>query len=104
MAKHKSVLEQSGDVTANRTYKDTVFSLLFNQKETALSALNAIAKTDYPPETPVEIVTLDNALYKSRINDLAFLVGNMLIVLIEHQSTKSENIALRTCIHILKVQ
>ena len=102
MAKRKTAPEQSNDVTANRNYKDTVFSLLFNHKEPALSALNAIARTDFPPETPVEIVTLDNALYKNRINDLAFLVGNMLIVLIEHQSTKSENITLRFLLYVTK--
>ena len=102
MAKRKGAPELSGDVTANRKYKDTVFSLLFNHKESALSALNAIAQTHYPPETPVEIVTLDNALYMTRINDLAFLVGNTLIVLIEHQSTKSENITLRFLLYVAK--
>ena len=56
---------------------------------------SAIEGVDLPPDIPISINTLSNALIKGRINDISFIIDNRLIVLIEHQSTINENMPLR---------
>ena len=56
-----------------------------------------------PPDTPVEDATLDNVLFKERANDLAFVVGGRIVVLIEHQSSINPNMPLRLLIYIARV-
>ncbi|MBO5141046.1 MAG: hypothetical protein J6B76_10405, partial [Peptococcaceae bacterium] len=72
---------------ANREYKDSVFSLYLSNPERLIDVYNAVAKTNYPLDTPVEINTLTNVLYKNQLNDLSFVLDNQYVVLIEHQST-----------------
>jgi hypothetical protein len=48
---------------ANREYKDTVFKLLFCQKEVAIDTCNAIFGTHYGPDTNVDVVRRCEALY-----------------------------------------
>jgi len=80
---------------ANREYKDSVFSLYLSDPKRLIDVYNAVAKTNYPPDTPVEINTLTDVLYKNQINDLSFILDGQVVVLIEHQSTINENMALR---------
>jgi hypothetical protein len=91
------------DLNANREIKAGMFAAVFNREKSALSAYNALTGSNYPPDTPVKIVTLTNVLYKGRVNDLAFLLGDRLVVLIEHQSTINVNIPLRLLIYIAYV-
>ena len=56
-------------VTANREYKDSVFSLYLSDPERLIDVYNAVADTDYPPDTPVEINTLTEVLYKNQIKE-----------------------------------
>ena len=59
-------------MTANREYKDSVFSLYLSDPERLIDVYNAVAKTNYPPDTPVEINTLTDVLYKNQVKrDLA---------------------------------
>ncbi|GHU78065.1 hypothetical protein AGMMS49992_27730 [Clostridia bacterium] len=88
------------EIGANREIKAGMFAVIFNNAKAALSAYNALTGSNFPPETPVKIVTLTNVLYKGRVNDLAFLLGDKLVILIEHQSTRNENITLRLLIYI----
>ncbi|GHU77028.1 hypothetical protein AGMMS49992_23810 [Clostridia bacterium] len=88
------------DIGANREVKAGMFAVIFNNAKAALSTYNALSGKSYPPGTPVKIVTLTNVLYKGRVNDVAFLIGDKLVILIEHQSTKNENMALRFLIYI----
>ena len=46
-----------------RNYKDTVFRMLFNNKEALLSLYNAINGTHYDRTDDLEIITLENAVY-----------------------------------------
>jgi predicted transposase/invertase (TIGR01784 family) len=62
-----------------------------------------VAKTHYPPDTPVEINTLTDVLYKNQINDLSFVLDGQVVVLIEHQSTINENMALRLYLYSARV-
>jgi predicted transposase/invertase (TIGR01784 family) len=87
----------------NRQYKASVFSTLFGEEPAALEVYNALAAHPFPPGTPVKMQTLGDVLFMNRINDLAFLIGNLLIVLIEHQSSLNENLPLRLLLYIARV-
>ena len=88
---------------ANREYKDSVFSLYLSDPQSLIDVYNAVAKTHYPPDTPVEINTLTDVLYKNQINDLSFVLDGQVVVLIEHQSTINENMALRLYLYSARV-
>ena len=91
---------QSGRVsTANRKYKDTVFRMLFSDKERLLELYNAVAGKHYGNADDLEIVTLENAVYMGMKNDLAFLLSTN-IYLYEHQSTVNPNMPLRDLFYI----
>jgi hypothetical protein len=87
-------------MNANREYKDSVFSLLFNDKASLLELYNAIHDTNYTNEDDVEINTLQNALFMGRLNDLSFIMAGVLVILVEHQSTLNPNMALRLFIYM----
>ena len=84
---------------ANRKYKDTVFRMLFSDKENLLSLYNAINRTAYEDAAELEIVTLESAIYMGMKNDLAFII-DMNLLLYEHQSTYNPNIPLRDLFYI----
>ena len=79
---------------ANRQYKDTVFRMLFSEKENLLSLYNAVTGKAYQNADDLKIVTLENAIYMGMKNDLAFMLETN-IYLYEHQSTLNPNIPLR---------
>ena len=85
--------------TANRQYKDTVFRMLFSEKENLLSLYNAVTGNAYQNADDLKIVTLENAIYMGMKNDLAFMLETN-IYLYEHQSTINPNIPLRDLIYI----
>ena len=85
------------------TVKDSVFSYIFRQPEN----IRELYRTLHPEDTDVKdedcrLVTLENILTSGMINDLAVLVRNTLIILIEAQSTYSENISLRILLYLAK--
>jgi hypothetical protein len=89
------------DAKTNHNHKDSVFSLLFSEPPAALELYNAVTGQNYPPDTKLEIVTLSNALFKGQLNDVAFVVDDRLVVLIEHQSTINNNIPLRMLMYLV---
>lgn len=86
---------------ANREYKDSVFSLLFSG--IALKLYCAVTGKPYDPNAKVDITTLTDALIRGRLNDLAFILDGRLVVLIEHQSSINENMALRMLSYIARI-
>ena len=70
---------------ANRQYKDTVFRMLFSEKENLLSLYNAVTGSHYQNAETLKIVTLENAIYMGMKNDLAFIIDTELF-LYESQS------------------
>ena len=84
---------------ANRKYKDTVFRMLFSDKENLLSLYNAINRSAYKEPEDLEIVTLESAIYMGMKNDLAFIIDTNLF-LYEHQSTYNPNMPLRDLLYI----
>ena len=96
MKKSEQVSEKTP--TANRQYKDTVFRMLFSEKENLLSLYNAVTGSHYQNAEALKLVTLD-AIYMVMKNDLAFMLETN-IYLYEHQSTINPNIPLRDLIYI----
>ena len=91
-----------GEEKVKRNYKDSIFRSLFNNEKELLSLYNALTGKNYPEGTEIEIVTLDNAVFDSKKNDLAFIVDKKFINLTEHQSTFSPNMPLRFLEYIAK--
>lgn len=79
---------------ANRTYKDTVFRMLFSDKKELLALYNAINDTHYDNPDELTITTLKNAIYMSMKNDISCVI-DMRLNMYEHQSTINPNIPLR---------
>ena len=92
----------------NRNYKDSVFVDLFakdiNAKENFVSLYNALHKTNLDfRTTEVEPVMIEQVLYKSFYNDIAMLIDNKIVILIEHQSTINENMPFRILEYITRI-
>ena len=83
----------------NRTYRSTVFIMLFEEKENLLELYNAMSGKNYTDPELLEINTLENAIYMSIKNDVSFLMDGRLS-LYEHQSTYSPNLPLRFLFYI----
>ena len=88
--------------TVRRTYKDTVFRKIFNNKENLMALYNALNGTHYNNPEDIEIITLDNALFLKMKNDIAFLVSTDQICLVEHSSTVCLNYPLRSLLYLTK--
>ena len=83
---------------AKRMYKDTIFRMLYHNKENLLSLYNAVNGREYTDPEKLQVVTLENAIYMGMKNDLAFIM-DMNLYLYEHQSTY-KNIPLRNLFYI----
>ncbi|MCM1124565.1 MAG: hypothetical protein NC416_18475 [Eubacterium sp.] len=92
--------EKQRNVQCN--YKDTVFRMLFKEKENLLSLYNALNGTAYTNVDNLEITTLDNAVYMNYKNDISF-VFDFELLLYEHQSTLNPNMPLRDLIYVTSV-
>lgn len=79
---------------ARKQYKDTVFRMLFREKEHLMELYNAVSGRNCTDLNLLEIVTLENAIYMGVKNDLAFLV-DFHLYLYEHQSTVNLNMPFR---------
>jgi len=88
---------------ANREYKNSLFSVVFETKEAAIEVSNAVLGTNYGPDTDVTFTTLKNVFTTRRHNDVSFMLDGKLIVLMEHQSTINPNMPLRMLIYIGKI-
>ena len=88
--------------TVNRQYKDRLFRMVFSRKEYLLSLYNAINGTSYSNPDDLEVATLENALYLSMKNDMAFLL-DVVLNLYEHQSTFNPNMPTRALLYFAKL-
>ena len=83
-----------------RQTKDILFRLVFgNDRQALLQLYNVLHGTAYTNPHELQIVTLDNAIYISRKNDLAFLLAGS-INMYEHQSTLNPNMPVRFLIYL----
>jgi len=87
----------------NKKFKSSVFSLLFSEPDLLRELYCALGGVSLPPDAPVSINTLEDVLFKDFINDISFEIDGKLVVLIEHQSTINQNMALRFLMYIGRV-
>ncbi|MDE6750062.1 MAG: hypothetical protein K2K21_13520 [Lachnospiraceae bacterium] len=87
------------ETNVQRNYKDTVFRMLFREKENLLSLYNALNATTYTDVDSLEITTLENAVYLNYKNDISF-VFDFELLLYEHQSTFNPNMPLRDLFYV----
>ncbi len=95
-------MAQDKEVTANRTYKSSVFTMVFQEKKELLELYNAVSGKHYEDPEELEINTLDNAIYMSIKNDLSFIIDSRL-TLYEHQSTYNPNLPLRCLFYVADI-
>jgi hypothetical protein len=80
----------------NREFRDSLFRRLFIDDERALREIAAaVTGINYPPDTPVKVEILGDVLLNGIRNDLAFTIGGVTLMMIEHQSTFTFNITVR---------
>ncbi len=87
------------DTTVNRSYKDSLFRMIFREKKELLSLYNAINGTHYEDPEQLTITTLDDVIYIRWKDDVSFLIQDILN-LYEHQSTQNPNMPLRGLFYI----
>jgi predicted transposase YdaD len=90
-------------VNVNKEYKDSVFSLLFSNPDVLRELYSAIEGIELPPDISIDINTLSDVLIREQINDISFIIGDRLVVLIEHQSTINNNMPLRLLMYLARV-
>jgi hypothetical protein len=90
-------------MSANRQFKNSVFTTLFDAPDKLLSLYNAVTGNGLPLDTPLEITTLDDVLFTDRHNDIAFVIDDKVVVLIEHQSSICANMPLRLLIYVARI-
>lgn len=78
----------------NRSHKDAVFKIVFNNPKELLSLYNALADRNIIDESQLIINTLESAVFIGINNDLSFIIDDCLS-LYEHQSTRNPNMPLR---------
>ncbi len=87
----------------NRKYKDSVFRMLFSEKDKLIELYNAIFDTDYTEEDSVDITTIEDVVFKTMKNDISFVMDGKFVLLVEHQSSINNNMCLRDLIYITEV-
>ena len=91
----------------NRRYKDSVFVDFFGEDKNAkgnfLALYNALHGTHLDAATEIELLRLEQVMYMAFCNDVAHLVDDRIIVLVEHQSTVNANMPLRFLQYIARL-
>ena len=86
----------------NRNYKDSVFRMLFREKDALLSLFNAVNDTAYQNPDELRITTLENAIYLTMKNDVSCLI-DMRLGIFEHQSSINPNMPLRNLQYVSSI-
>lgn len=93
--------QKAEDRIAKRNIKDSVFTSLFRDNRYVFELYQALFPEDKKTTVhDIETITLEYDLVNEYYNDLGFLVGNQLIVLVEAQSEWSDNIIIRVFLYL----
>ena len=87
---------------AKRIYKDSLFRDIFNDRRRLQRIYKALTGRLVTLKD-IKITTLRGTFFEDIKNDVSFMAGSHHIVLMEHQSTLSENIPLRMLWYIAKL-
>ena len=89
------------DYQVNRNSKDSVFCDLFSDPKYVLELYAALhPEDDISKIEDITLVTLDNQMLRVQYNDLGFIIGNRLLILIEEQSSWSINVLIRILMYL----
>ena len=103
-SKQKSMAEKlldNSEDRINRNIKDSVFCNLFGNQDYLFQLYQALHPEDHDTKSEdLTLVTLSRIIVHEMYNDLGFLAGNRLIVLVEAQSSWSENIVVRFLLYL----
>ena len=91
------------EVKTTRNYKDTLFGSLFYSCEDAVENAKALYKAPTGKEVKhVEKCRLEDVLFRQFLNDVAYIMDDVFICFVEHQSTINPNMALRLLIYLAR--
>ena len=91
------------DVKPTRNYKDTLFGSLFYSCDEAVENAKALYKALTGKEVQkVEKCRLEDVLFRQFMNDVAYIMDDVFICFIEHQSSINPNMALRLLIYLAR--
>ena len=86
-----------------RAIQDSVFTNLFRDKKYQIQLYRALHPEDTGiSEDDIVTVTVQNVLTDNTYNDLGILIGDTLLILVEAQSTWSENIIMRALMYLMQ--
>lgn len=95
---------EESDHYMKQTVKASVFEDLFSNKEYLLQLYQALHPEDTTVlESDLEYVTLQQVMANNPYNDLGFKVGSRLMILVEAQSTWTENIIVRCIMYLAQI-
>lgn len=100
--KTRNISQKKSIPKVTRTYKDTMFRMIFKEKENLLSLYNAINGTDYTNTNDLVMNTLEHAIYLGYKNDISFVI-NLQLYLYEHQSSVNPNMPLRDLFYVSEI-
>jgi hypothetical protein len=90
-------------VNVNREYKNSLFTALFDNEDKARELYAALKGIVCDPTLPVIITTLRDIIYMNMVNDLSFIVGGVMVFIIEHQSSLNHNMPLRLLMYFSEI-
>lgn len=91
------------DVKPTRNYKDTLFGSLFYSCDEAVENAKALYKALTGKEVHhAEKCRLEDVLFRQFLNDVAYIMDDVFICFIEHQSSINPNMALRLLIYLAR--
>ena len=92
--------EAESEVKKNSKIKDTVFSSLFYECENAVENAKELYKAITGKTVKnAEKCRLEDAVFRERMNDIAYIMDGKIVCFTEHQSTVNPNMPLRLLIY-----
>ena len=93
--------KEKGIPIPKHTIKDSVFTSLFQEKKYLLELYKTLHPEDKKTtEDSLRNITMKNVLTDGIYNDLGFLAGDRLLILVEAQTTWTVNIILRALLYL----
>ena len=94
---------QASSKVVKRTIKDSVFTNLFQDKKYLLQLYQALHPEDKKTtENHLTDITIKNVLTDNIYNDLGFMVGDKVLILVEAQATWTVNIIIRALLYLVQ--
>ncbi|MCI8372396.1 MAG: hypothetical protein HFI75_08360 [Lachnospiraceae bacterium] len=97
----KIQIDSKNETVLKAKVKDSIFTNLFRDKKYLLQLYQALHPEDTATtEDELTDVTIKNVLIDTFYNDLGFIVGNRLLIMVEAQSTWTVNIIFRVLVYL----